>query len=54
MFEVDFVGLGMRCGGGNVILFMGSLEHYQRREATQNEFYLTTPSSLSILYATFM
>lgn len=54
VFEVDFVGLGMRCGGGNVILFMGSLEHYQRREATQNEFYLTTPSSLSILYATFM
>jgi hypothetical protein len=33
------VGLGMRCGGGGggsgaVDLFMGILEHYQRREAT--------------------
>ena len=38
MFEVDCVGLGMRCGGGGgsgaVDLFMGILEHYQRREAT--------------------
>jgi hypothetical protein len=36
VFEVDCVGLGMRCGGGGgggsgaVDLFIGILEHYQR------------------------